>query len=346
MDTLLITGGAGFIGSNFVHFYLKQNTDVQIVNLDSLTYAGDMTNLEGLCDPQRHHFVEGDICDAQLVENLFQQFDIKGVIHFAAESHVDNSIEGPGVFVQTNMVGTYTLLEAARNHWFEGPFAARSGYQDCRFLHISTDEVYGSLGAEGYFLETTPYAPNSPYSASKAGSDMLVRSYNKTFGMHTIITNCSNNYGPRQNDEKLIPVVIRSALAGNAIPIYGDGSNIRDWLFVEDHCSGIARAYDKAASGNTYNIGTNCEKTNLDLAHEICAILDRLAPLGGNKSYSEQITFVNDRPGHDRRYAIDSSKIKQALGWSPAYAYNDALALTVDWYLKRYAGENAGKPAA
>lgn len=336
MKPILVTGGAGFIGSNFIHYYLRQQPGANIINLDSLTYAGDLANLEGLQDEKRYTFVKGDICDEALVASLFEEFDIGGVIHFAAESHVDNSISGPGVFIRTNINGTFTLLDTARNHWMTSPFTAKAGYEDCRFLHISTDEVYGSLGPEGYFTEQTPYAPNSPYSASKASSDMLVRSYNKTYGLNTVITNCSNNYGPRQNEEKLIPVVIKSALEGRDIPIYGDGGNIRDWLFVDDHCSGIARAYASAKSGSTFNIGTNCELSNIQLAQAICDRLDKINPRPDGESYSNQIRFVADRPGHDRRYAIDASRIRNELGWQPDYQLEQGLDITIQWYVQQF----------
>lgn len=340
METILITGGAGFIGSNFIIYLLNKNPNVRVINLDKLTYAGDLNNLSTVQNNPRHIFVQGDICDRPLIEELFGQHDIRGVIHFAAESHVDNSISGPGVFVQTNITGTFTLLDVARESWMAEPFVKKSGYEHCRFHHISTDEVYGSLGETGRFTEESPYAPNSPYSASKASSDMLVRSYHHTYGLNTLITNCSNNYGQHQNNEKLIPTVIYNALTSNPIPIYGDGRNIRDWLYVEDHCSGIEVVYEKGQSGEVYNIGGDCEKTNLDLANEICICLDRLVPRQDRKSYSEQISFVNDRPGHDRRYAIDASKIQNTLGWQVAIGFKQGLERTLQWYIDKFAEQD------
>lgn len=341
MHSILVTGGAGFIGSNFVSGLLREQHDLRVINLDLLTYAGTRDNLQDVLDDPRHVFVQGDIADTDLVNRLFGEYDIRGVIHFAAESHVDNSIADPGVFVRTNVNGTFCLLDAARRHWMKAPFAYRDGYAASRFLHVSTDEVYGSLGSEGRFTEQSCYAPNSPYSASKASSDMLVRSYHHTYGLNTVITNCSNNYGPRQHDEKLVPTVIRMALKNQAIPIYGDGGNIRDWLYVTDHCQGVERAYFHGRAGETYNIGGDCERTNLDLAQHICTILDRMSPREDGQSYSDQIRMVADRPGHDRRYAIDAGKIHRELGWSPAHDLDEGLLLTVRWYLDKYRGNRS-----
>jgi len=333
MKTLLITGGAGFIGANFVHYMLEQAPNIFLLNLDKLTYAGHKEHLEGL-PPQRHKLVVGDICDKDLLDSLFTQHNIEGVIHFAAESHVDNSIEGPEAFVQTNITGTFRLLEAARHHWLEKPHQAKAGKENCRFHHISTDEVYGSLGPQGAFTESTPYAPNSPYSASKAASDMLVRSYFKTYGLNTVTTNCSNNFGPRQHIEKLIPTIIRKALALEPIPIYGTGKNVRDWLYVTDHCQALYKVFEKGRAGQTYNVGGDSEKTNIDMARLISAKLDQKQPRQDGKSYADLITFVADRPGHDLRYAIDPGKIKNELGWQPATSFEQGIAQTIDWYLE------------
>ena len=333
MQTILITGGAGFIGSNFTPFFLEANANYKVVNLDLLTYAGDLQNLKGVEENFRYTFVKGDICDRSFVENLFQEYNIQGVIHFAAESHVDNSIKNPDAFVKTNVFGTFNVLDAARNHWMQGPSQYKAGYEQCRFHHISTDEVYGSLGAEGLFTEQTPYAPNSPYSASKASSDFLVRSYFHTYGMDVVTTNCSNNYGPKQHDEKLIPTIIRKAISGEAIPIYGDGKNIRDWLYVEDHCKGINLVFKQGKAGETYNIGGNNERNNLSIATTICAILDELKPK--KNTYKEQITFVPDRAGHDFRYAIDATKVEKELHWKANENFESGIKKTIDWYLKK-----------
>lgn len=322
--TILVTGGAGFIGSNFIPYYLEKNPTDRIVNLDLLTYAGNLENLKEVADHSRYEFVQGDICDRQLLENLFAKYQFQGVIHFAAESHVDNSIKNPGIFIETNVKGTYTLVDVAYKAWMQNPFVYTTEFQDARFHHISTDEVYGSLGATGKFTEETPYAPNSPYSASKASSDMIVRSYHHTYGLNTVITNCSNNYGPNQHSEKLIPTIIRKALAGEQIPIYGDGKNIRDWLYVEDHCSAIDLVFTSGAAGETYNVGGDCEMTNNDLANLICSILDELVPKG-KVSYKDQITYVTDRAGHDKRYAVDFSKINKKLNWSPEATISSAI---------------------
>jgi len=335
--TILITGGAGFIGSNFIPYFLEKYPEYNVVNLDILTYAGNPENLKEVEENLRYKFIKGDICNRELVEHIFNEYDIRGVIHFAAESHVDNSIKNPEVFVRTNVDGTYTLIDVAKNHWMEEPFKYKDEYKGCRFHHISTDEVYGTLPEDPnvLFTEDTPYAPNSPYSASKASSDMIVRSYHHTFGMDTVITNCSNNYGPKQHDEKLIPTIIRNALNENSIPIYGDGKNIRDWLYVLDHCKGIDLAYHKGKVGETYNIGGRNERDNLYIANKICEILDELHPREKG-SYKDLITFVEDRPGHDRRYAIDATKIESELGWRADENFESGIVKTVKWYLEKY----------
>lgn len=329
---ILVTGGAGFIGSNYVKMLLEQ-TDRPLINLDKLTYAGDLRNLDFAVDYSNYTFVKGDICDAQLVDQLFSTHNIAQVVHFAAESHVDNSIDNPDAFVQTNIVGTHRLLQVAYNHWMSGPNQFKAGFEHARFLHVSTDEVYGTLGVEGLFTEVTPYAPNSPYSASKAASDMLVRSYFHTYGFPVVTTNCSNNYGPNQHSEKLIPTIIRSAISGQNIPIYGDGQNIRDWLYVEDHCQGVHLALKQGRLGETYNIGGENERTNLYIAEYICDQLDRLKPRTDGKSYRDQISFVTDRPGHDFRYAIDATKIKSELNWQAAEHFESGMKKTLEWYL-------------
>ncbi len=331
---ILVTGCAGFIGSNFVPYFLEKYPEYTLVNLDLLTYAGTLDNLIEVETHPRHIFIQGDICNREHVEAIFEQYDIRGVIHFAAESHVDNSIKNPGIFVETNVNGTFTLVDVAYKYWMEKPFVRKEGYETCRFHHISTDEVYGTLGESGFFVETTPYAPNSPYSASKASSDMIIRAYHHTYGMNTIITNCSNNYGPKQHDEKLIPTIIRKALANQKIPIYGDGKNIRDWLYVLDHCKGIDLVYHEGISGETYNIGGRNERDNLYIAYKICELLDTLCPKEG--SYKEQITFVEDRAGHDRRYAIDATKIETKLGWEAEENFETGIVKTLQWYLKKY----------
>ncbi len=338
MKSILVTGCAGFIGSNFVPYFLEKYPDYHIVNLDLLTYAGNLDNLKEVEKDERYTFVKGDICDRELVERLFAMYDVRGVIHFAAESHVDNSIKNPAVFIETNVNGTFTLIDVAYKHWMESPFVYKDGYEACRFHHISTDEVYGTLGDEGFFTEETPSAPNSPYSASKAGSDMIVRSYHHTYGMNTVITNCSNNYGPKQHDEKLIPTIIRKALAGEQIPIYGDGENTRDWLYVLDHCKGIDLVYHKGKSGEVYNIGGRNERTNNYIAHIVCEILDKLHPIKklSLKSYNELISFVDDRAGHDRRYAIDATKVENELGWKADENFESGIVKTVEWYLRKY----------
>jgi dTDP-glucose 4,6-dehydratase len=334
MHTILVTGGAGFIGANFIPYYLEQNPDTKIVNIDLLTYAGDLENLKAIENHPRYSFVKGDICDRTLVEQLFKKHNFTGVIHFAAESHVDNSIKNPDAFVRTNVFGTFNLLDVAKNHWMEGPNTYKDTYQEARFHHISTDEVYGTLGDEGLFTEETPYAPNSPYSASKASSDFLVRSYFHTYGMNVITTNCSNNYGPKQHDEKLIPTIIRKAISGENIPIYGDGKNIRDWLYVLDHCKGIELVYKKGKLGETYNVGGRNERNNLYIANVICELLDEMKPK--QSSYKEQISFVKDRPGHDFRYAIDASKLEGDLGWKADENFESGIQKTIKWYLNKY----------
>jgi dTDP-glucose 4,6-dehydratase len=336
MKSILVTGCAGFIGSNFVPYFLEKYPEHQLVNLDLLTYAGNLDNLKEIETNERYTFVHGDICDRALVEQLFNQHDIRGVIHFAAESHVDNSIKNPGVFVQTNVNGTFTLIDVAYKSWMEKPFVFKSGYKDCRFHHISTDEVYGTLGEAGLFTEETAYAPNSPYSASKAGSDMIVRSYYHTYGMNTVITNCSNNYGPKQHNEKLIPTIIRKAISGQNIPIYGDGKNIRDWLYVLDHCKGIDLVYHAGNVGEVYNIGGRNERNNNYIADKVCEILDDLHPKAQG-SYKEQLSFVEDRAGHDKRYAIDATKIETELDWKADESFESGIVKTIEWYLSQSA---------
>ena len=331
--SILVTGGAGFIGSNFIPYFIEKHSDYHIINLDKLTYAGNLANLSEVEDSDQYTFVQGDICNRELVEYLFRQYDIRGVIHFAAESHVDNSINGPEIFIKTNINGTFTLLDVARKYWMDAPFKYKKDYEGCRFHHISTDEVYGTLGETGFFTETTPYAPNSPYSAAKASSDLIVRAYHHTYGMNVTTSNCSNNYGPKQHNEKLIPTIIRKALAGENIPIYGDGKNIRDWLYVIDHCAGIDLIYHRGKAGETYNIGGRNERTNLQIVDTICTILDDQRPRANGKSYKELITFVKDRAGHDRRYAIDATKIEKELGWRADENFESGILKTVEWYL-------------
>ncbi len=334
MQTILITGGAGFIGSNFIPFFLKKNKHYKIVNLDLLTYAGNLSNLKEIENNPNYSFVKGDIGDRLLLEELFKKNNFTGVIHFAAESHVDNSIKNPDTFVKTNVFGTFNLLDVAKNYWMIGPNNYKKEFENSIFHHISTDEVYGTLGPKGLFTENTSYAPNSPYSASKASSDFMVRSYFHTYGMKVVTTNCSNNYGPKQHDEKLIPTIIRKAITGDKIPIYGDGKNIRDWLYVLDHCKGIDLVFKKGKQGETYNIGGKNERDNLYIANTICKILDEILPK--EKSYKEQISFVKDRPGHDFRYAIDASKIENELGWNAEENFESGIIKTIQWYLKKY----------
>ncbi|MFP5441248.1 MAG: dTDP-glucose 4,6-dehydratase [Gammaproteobacteria bacterium] len=330
---ILVTGGAGFIGCNFVRWLLGHDAQVRIVNLDALTYAGSLDNLRGLPDPARHVFVQGDICDRPLVDRLLREHAIDTVVHFAAESHVDRSISGPGEFVRTNLVGTFTLLDAARNYWLgEQKLSREEAAKTRRFHHISTDEVYGTLSAtDPAFTETTPYAPNSPYSASKAGSDHLVRAYFHTYGLPVTTTNCSNNYGPFQHGEKFIPTIIRSCREQKKIPVYGDGSNIRDWLYVDDHCRGIWRVVQGGQLGETYNIGGHNEWRNIDIVRLVCRLLDERVP--GGAPHEKLISFVTDRPGHDWRYAIDAQRMTRELGWNPVETFETGIAKTVDWYL-------------
>jgi len=359
---ILLTGTAGFIGSNFVPYFLDKNKNYNLINLDLLTYAGTLDNLKEVERSPRYKFIKGDICNRELIEFIFTEYDIRGVINFAAESHVDNSIKNPDVFVRTNINGTHALIEVAYKYWMEAPFSYKKErlinnknnlqkYNTPRFHHISTDEVYGALGETGLFTELTPYAPNSPYSASKAASDMLVRAYHHTYGMNTIITNCSNNYGPKQHDEKFIPTIIRKAIANQRIPIYGDGQNIRDWLYVTDHCSGIDIAYHNGKAGEFYNIGGGNEKSNNQIVKKICEILDDIYPIRKNNafkyneaspqdikklSYKHLIHHVEDRAGHDRRYAIDATKIEKELGWKADEAFERGIVKTIEWYVKKY----------
>lgn len=331
---ILVTGGAGFIGSNFVLDWLAQ-CDEPVVNVDKLTYAGNLNNLAVLRDDTRHVFVHADICDSDKMLELLSMYKPAAIVHFAAESHVDRSIHGPAEFVRTNINGTFSLLEAARAYWTELDGEVRENF---RFLHVSTDEVYGTLGADDApFSETTAYAPNSPYSASKAASDHLVRSYQHTYGLPTLTANCSNNYGPYHFPEKLIPLIIANALAGKPLPIYGDGQQIRDWLYVGDHCAAIRRVLTRGKPGEIYNIGGWNEKANLDVVHTLCDMLDVLRPIAAGGSYRAQITYVADRPGHDRRYAIDARKIERELGWKPTETFDTGIRKTVQWYLDNQA---------
>ena len=331
---ILVTGGAGFIGSNFVIDWLRE-TGEPVINLDKLTYAGNPENLAGLRGDRRHDFVQGDINDAALLGGLFKRHVPRAIVHFAAESHVDRSIHGPEDFIQTNILGTFRLLEAVRA--FHGQLE-KTAKNEFRFLHVSTDEVYGSLAKDDpAFTETHQYEPNSPYSASKAASDHLVRAYHHTYGLPVLTTNCSNNYGPYHFPEKLIPLVIHNALAGKPLPIYGDGQQIRDWLYVKDHCSAIRRVLEAGKLGETYNVGGWNEKPNLDVVHTLCAILDELSPRADGRPYKEQITYVQDRPGHDRRYAIDAGKLECELGWKPAETFETGIRKTVQWYLENQA---------
>jgi dTDP-glucose 4,6-dehydratase len=326
---ILVTGGAGFIGANFVLDWMRQSEEA-VLNVDKLTYAGNLGTLKALRGDARHIFARVDICDGPALEALFSEHKPRAVVHFAAESHVDRSIHGPADFVRTNVVGTFTLLEAARHYWGALNDAGKAAF---RFLHVSTDEVFGSLSADDpQFSETTPYAPNSPYSATKAGSDHLVRAYHHTYGLPTLTTNCSNNYGPYQFPEKLIPLMIANALAGKALPVYGDGQNVRDWLYAGDHCAAIREVLARGKAGETYNIGGWNERKNIDVVHTLCDLLDRARPKAAG-SYREQISYVKDRPGHDRRYAIDAGKLERELGWKPAETFETGLAKTVQWYL-------------
>lgn len=327
---LLVTGGAGFIGSNFVLDWLAR-CDESVLNLDALTYAGNRQNLVSLEQDNRHIFAHGNICDVAFVSELLSKYQPRAIVNFAAESHVDRSIHGPEDFIQTNIVGTFRLLETVRSFWSRQDTVAQ---QTFRFVHVSTDEVFGSLTKdEPAFNESTPYQPNSPYSASKAASDHLVRAYHHTYGLPVVTTNCSNNYGPYHFPEKLVPLMINNALEGRPLPIYGDGQQIRDWLYVTDHCSAIRRVLEAGKTGETYNIGGWNEKTNLDVVHTLCSILDEYQPRADGRSYKDQITFVKDRPGHDRRYAIDARKIEAELGWRPAETFDSGIRKTVRWYL-------------
>ncbi|WP_432257925.1 dTDP-glucose 4,6-dehydratase [Cupriavidus sp. TMH.W2] len=330
MSHILVTGGAGFIGANFVLAWLGDKSADGVINVDKLTYAGNRKTLASVEDDPRHVFSQTDICDRGALDKLFATYKPRAVVHFAAESHVDRSIHGPGEFIQTNIVGTFTLLEATRAYWGSLEEPAKSEF---RFLHVSTDEVFGSLSeTDPQFSETTPYAPNSPYSASKAASDHLVRAYHHTYGLPVLTTNCSNNYGPYHFPEKLIPLIIANAMAGKPLPIYGDGQNVRDWLYVRDHCSAIREVLARGRLGETYNVGGWNEKTNLDVVHTLCDLLDDLSPKATGP-YRDQITFVKDRPGHDRRYAIDAGKLERELGWKPAETFETGLRKTVQWYL-------------
>ena len=332
-QAILVTGGAGFIGSNFVPYFCEKYPQYRVINLDLLTYAGNPDNLRECESIPNYTFVQGDICDAELISRLFEEYDIRGVIHFAAESHVDNSIKNPLAFIRTNIEGTFTLINTAYRHWMSGPNQVKPGYESCRFHHISTDEVYGTLGAEGFFRETTPYAPNSPYSASKASSDFIVRAFHHTYGMNVTTSNCSNNYGPKQHREKLIPLMIERALAEQPMPVYGAGANIRDWLYVLDHCKAIDLIFHRGRSGETYNIGGHNERNNMQIVHRICDLLDERCPRSGGKKYADLITFVADRPGHDLRYAIDATKLTEELGWHADENFDTGIVKTVDWYL-------------
>jgi len=335
--TVIVTGGSGFIGANLVHMLLESG-DYHVVNLDALTYAANPLSLADVEGNPDYAFVKGSIADRGLVSSLFEKYEPAGVFHLAAESHVDRSIENAEDFVQTNVVGTYTMLEAARSYWNALPEERKKAF---RFLHVSTDEVFGSLGPEGYFSEETPYAPNSPYAASKASSDHFVRAYHHTYGLPTVITNCSNNYGPYQFPEKMIPLMIMNAISGKSLPVYGDGSNVRDWIYVEDHCRAVKLAFEKGVIGEVYTIGANNEQKNINLVNQICRILDEVVPPvevpqlreQGLKSYRELIRFVTDRPGHDRRYAIDSAKITRELGWQAEVGFEAGLRRTIEWYL-------------
>lgn len=326
---ILVTGGAGFIGSALVR-HLIANTAHDVLVLDALTYAGTLSALAPVADDPRYRFVQADICDAGAVREVIAAFRPDAITHLAAESHVDRSIDGPGAFIQTNLVGTYTMLAAALDYWRELDAAGQGAF---RFHHISTDEVFGSLGATGLFTEDTPYDPRSPYSASKAGSDHLVSAWGHTYGLPVLVTNCSNNYGPYHFPEKMIPLMIVKALAGETLPVYGRGENVRDWLYVEDHVAALTAVFERGVPGRRYNIGGNAERRNIDVVEAICAILDRLRPRSDGRSYAEQIGFVADRPGHDLRYAIDASRIREELGWAPQHSFESGLEATVRWYL-------------
>lgn len=335
MKTFFVTGGAGFIGGNFI-LNLVKTGQAKVINYDKLTYAGNLDTLSSIKDDDNYEFIQGDICDRETLSSLFESYKIDCIVHFAAESHVDRSIDTPGEFIQTNVVGTFELLEAVRK------FVTPENYDrnNFRFLHVSTDEVYGSLGDTGLFTEKTPYSPNSPYAASKASSDHLVRSYHKTFGLPVLTTNCSNNYGPYQFPEKLLPLMIHNALAGKPLPVYGDGKQIRDWLYVEDHCNAILKVLEKGEVGQVYNIGGHNEKTNLEVVHALCQILDEMVPESPHRPHKNLIQYVTDRPGHDRRYAIDASKIQNQIGWKPKESFETGLRKTVRWYLDNQSWTN------
>ncbi|MBQ0117913.1 MAG: dTDP-glucose 4,6-dehydratase [Flavobacterium sp.] len=342
MKKILITGGAGFIGSNFIPYFLEKYPNDMVFNLDALTYAGDLENLDSISSQSNYQFIQGDISDRDFVNSIFEAHQFTDVIHFAAESHVDNSITGPAAFVKTNINGTFNLLDAARNLWMSAPNVFNFEYKNSVFHHISTDEVYGTLGSEGLFTESTPYAPNSPYSASKAASDLLVRSYYHTYGMQVKTTNCSNNYGPKQHDEKLIPTIIRKCVLKEPIPIYGTGTNVRDWLYVMDHCKGIDLVFKSGKVGETYNIGGKNERTNIYIAETICSLLNEMLPVS-NFDYNSLITYVADRPGHDQRYAIDASKLENELGWIADENFETGLRKTLSWYLDKYKKQTLSK---
>ena len=330
MRTLLVTGGAGFIGGEFVRQVLREEAATKVVNLDKLTYAGNLDSLDEFAGEARHQFVQGDICDTALVKSLLAEHKPAAVVHFAAESHVDRSIDGPRIFLETNVIGTFNLLQEDRGFWNSLEAAPKGTF---RFLHVSTDEVYGSLGDTGLFEETTPYDPHSPYSASKAASDHFVNAYHHTYGLPTLMTNCSNNYGPYQFPEKLIPLMILNALEGKPLPVYGDGANVRDWLYVGDHCRAIRRVLEAGRVGQTYNVGGNSERRNIDVVKTICRIVDELKPGLPHSPCESLITYVADRPGHDRRYAIDATKIAEELGWKPSVTFEEGIRDTVAWYL-------------
>ena len=336
MKSILVTGGAGFIGSNFLPYFCCKYPEYLVINLDKLTYAGSLENVAECAGMPNYRFEHGDICDEALVRRIFEGYDVRGVIHFAAESHVDNSIAGPRSFMESNLMGTFTLIEAARRHWMLGPGSVRAGCEGCRFHHISTDEVYGSLGlGEGLFREDSPYAPSSPYSASKAGSDHIVRAYHHTYGMDVTTSNCSNNYGPKQHVEKFIPVIISRCLREQPIPIYGSGANVRDWLYVLDHCKAVDLIFHRGRSGETYNVGGHTERDNIQILKTVCAAMDERRPRKNGRKYAELMTFVADRPGHDLRYAIDADKIERELGWKPEESFESGITKTVDWYLTK-----------
>ncbi len=333
---ILITGGSGFIGSNFISYIIEKHNDYRVINVDKLTYASNIENNHDVTNKNNYIFKNCDICNPKEIEDIFKEYNITDVIHFAAESHVDNSINSPEQFIHTNIVGTFNLLELSRKFWMLSPGKHKDKYKSSKFIHISTDEVFGSLEDSGYFTESTAYDPSSPYSSSKASSDLIAKSYFRTYGLNVTITNCSNNYGPRQHDEKLIPTIIRNAISLKPIPIYGNGKNIRDWLYVIDHCTAIQKIFSSGIAGESYNIGGDCELRNIDLCNLICEKLDQVKPIPNNKSYKELITFVMDRPGHDKRYAIDNSKIKKELGWQPKFDFPTGLQETINWYVEKY----------